>query len=358
VTRVLRTAPVLVLTILLLALFARGVDFADVGRQIVDADLPPLLLALIASSSAYVLRAWRWQFLLRAVGPTRFTSAFRATAIGFAASFLLPGRTGEALRPYLLARRDGVSVVAAFATIVVERLLDLLAVLILFAGVLVAAPPAPRNDVFLMTALRTGGLWAGAIALAGFSVLVLVARYPQIAERIVTGATRLPARAGAAIASISGTFIAGVMVLRRPWHAALALAGAFPLWGCTALSIWAVSRAFHLGVPPSGAFVLLILLAVGVSIPTPGGVGTVHYLFRLGATTLYAASDARAAGAAIVFHAFTVVPISVAGVWLAAAQGMSLGRLRTLASKPPTAAAAAAIGVERERPTGIHPALR
>jgi uncharacterized protein (TIRG00374 family) len=340
-------------------LFARGVDFGEVRRQILAADLPPLLLALIASSSAYVLRAWRWQFLLRAVGPTRFTSAFRATAIGFTASFLLPGRTGEALRPYLLARRDGVSAVAAFATIVVERLLDLLAVLMLFAAVLVAAPAAARNDSFLMTALRTGGLGAGAIALAGFGILVAVARYPRLTERVVASAARrLPARIAAALSGLCGTFVSGVMVLRRPWHAALALAGAFPLWGCTALSIWAVSRAFHLGVPPSGAFVLLILLAIGVSIPTPGGLGTVHYLFRLGATTLYAAPDARAAGAAIVFHAFTIVPISVAGVWLAAAQGMSLTRLRTLASTAPTAAPAGAIGVAGDGPSGIHPALR
>jgi len=104
--RLLQTAVVFSITALLLVLFARGANLADVWAQIVGADLPLLVLALLASSSAYALRARRWQFLLRPVGRTRFVSALRATIMGFAASFVLPGRTGEVLRPYLLARSD------------------------------------------------------------------------------------------------------------------------------------------------------------------------------------------------------------------------------------------------------------
>ena len=76
----------------------------------------------------------------------------------------------------------------------------------------------------------------------------------------------------------------------------------------------------------------LMLIILGVSVPTPGGVGGVHYAFRLGATALYAAADDRAVGAAIVFHALTVLPVSVAGLLLAAAEGLSLQRLRGLAA--------------------------
>ena len=54
----------------------------------------------------YALRALRWQYLLAGLGPTRFSVAFRATVIGFAASFLLPARAGEFLRPYLLAKNE------------------------------------------------------------------------------------------------------------------------------------------------------------------------------------------------------------------------------------------------------------
>ena len=63
----------------------------------------------------YAIRALRWQVLLEPVGPTRFRTAFRTTIIGFAALFLLPARLGEVLRPYLLARQDGLKATSAFA---------------------------------------------------------------------------------------------------------------------------------------------------------------------------------------------------------------------------------------------------
>ena len=62
----------------------------------------------------------------------RFGTAFRTTVIGFAAIFLLPARIGEVLRPYLLARHEGLNAAATFATVIVERLLDLVTVLLLF----------------------------------------------------------------------------------------------------------------------------------------------------------------------------------------------------------------------------------
>ena len=332
--RIVHSALVFAVTASLLVLFARGANLAAVWNHIVAADWPLLIVALVASSSAYVLRARRWQFLLRPVGPTRFAGALRATIMGFAASFVLPGRTGEVLRPYLLARGEGLSAMAAFATIVVERLLDLIGVLLLFAAFLsVIHPERAITNAYLFRAVRVGGLAAGALSMVAFVVLVVAARYPERALRMVQRAAAIfsPALAEK-IAGTARTFLAGLSILREPGDAALALAGAFPLWLCSAVSIWCVSEAFHLGVPVSGTFLLLMLLVVGVSVPTPGGVGSVHYAFRLGATVLYGASDDRAVGAAIVLHALTIVPVSVAGLCLAAAEGLSLQRLRGLAA--------------------------
>jgi uncharacterized protein (TIRG00374 family) len=332
--RLIHAALVLAGTVFLLALFARGTDLADVWRQILRADTPLLIAALVASSSAYVLRAKRWQLLLRPIGPTRFASALKATVIGFAASFLLPGRTGEVLRPYLLARKDGLSTAAAFGTIVVERVLDLIGVLLMFAVFLgVAHPGSAIRNVAVFRAVQLGGVAAGAFSLLAFGMLVLVARHPDGAERLLQRlATVLPAALAGKLIETGRTIVAGFAILRRPGDAALALAGAFPLWLCSAASIWLVSEAFHLGIPVSGTFLLLMLLILGVSVPTPGGVGSVHYAFRFGATALFAAADDRAVGAAIVFHALTVLPVSLAGVLFAAAEGLSLQRLRGLAT--------------------------
>src|SRR3970282_2470226 len=83
--------------------------------------------------ATYVIRAYRWQFLLHPIGPNRFRTAFRPTVIGFAALGVLPARAGDVLRPYLLARQEGLTVSATLATIVMERVLDLIAVLALLA---------------------------------------------------------------------------------------------------------------------------------------------------------------------------------------------------------------------------------
>ena len=80
------------------------------------------------------IRAFRWQYLLEPLGSATFANAFRATAVGFAASSVLPARAGEVIRPYFLSRHEPMSATGAFATIIVERLLDTITVLIQLAA--------------------------------------------------------------------------------------------------------------------------------------------------------------------------------------------------------------------------------
>ena len=81
------------------------------------------------------IRAWRWQYLLEPLGAPTFGNAFRATAVGFAASSVLPARAGEVIRPYFSgAGSERMSATGAFATIILERLLDMVTVLLLLAS--------------------------------------------------------------------------------------------------------------------------------------------------------------------------------------------------------------------------------
>src|SRR5215831_11941319 len=128
----IKTLLILLATIALVAWFLRQAHFSDVWHEIRAAEPWALVLAFGMSIMTYVLRAYRWQYLLRPIGTARFRNAFRTTVIGFAANGMLPARVGEVLRPYLLARREGLSVPSTFATIILERLLDLLTVLLFF----------------------------------------------------------------------------------------------------------------------------------------------------------------------------------------------------------------------------------
>src|SRR5687768_5136742 len=130
----IQTILIFAVTLALLAFFFRDANLAEVWAETRNAD--PWLLALAVGFTVvtYAMRAWRWQWLLAPIGPTRFRDAFRAAVLGFAASFLLPARAGEVIRPYLLARREGLKASAAFATIILERVLDMATVLLLFGA--------------------------------------------------------------------------------------------------------------------------------------------------------------------------------------------------------------------------------
>ena len=113
---VLRTVLVVGLAVALLAIFLRNADLARVWTEMQQARPDLLALTLALTGVTYLVRAERWQYLLEPLGKTRFWVAFRTTVIGFAASFVLPARAGEVLRPYLLAKQENLPATAAFAT--------------------------------------------------------------------------------------------------------------------------------------------------------------------------------------------------------------------------------------------------
>ena len=149
----LRTALILALTLSLLAFFLRGADLGQVWSEMRHASLGLLVAATLVNLLTYPLRVVRWQYLLRPVGRVGFEPALTATMIGFGASVVLPARAGEFLRPYVLARRERLSATAAFATIVLERVLDLVAVLLLLGVFLLSVDG--QHGPFAADALRS-----------------------------------------------------------------------------------------------------------------------------------------------------------------------------------------------------------
>jgi len=329
----LRTIVILVCTIGLLALFLRQANLAEVWNEIRAASPVDLALALASTAALYVFRSWRWRTMLLPLGPVRFRTAARATVIGFALSALLPARPGEVLRPYLLARREGLSATSAFATIFLERLLDLVTMLLLFGVfVLMADPSASSADPALYRTVQVGGLAAGATSLVGLGFVFFMAGHPDRLGTLTRKAERfLPARLAHALGHAVERFAEGFAVMRRPSALVEALVLSLPVWLSIAAGIWFVARAFHITIPFSGTFLIMALLTVGVAVPTPGAVGGFHYAFRVGATTFFGAANERAVGAAIVLHAISFLPVTLLGLLFMVQDGLSLGGLRSMA---------------------------
>ena len=324
---VIRTVVVIALAIGLLAVFLRNADLNQVWASVTKARTDLLLLSLALTCGTFVVRAERWQYLLGPLGKTRFSTVFRATVIGFAASAVLPARAGEVIRPYLLARREGLSATAAFATIIVERILDLVAVLLLMAVFLIWFDPGiEARDSKAFQAVRFGGLMMAPVAVGTLAVMFFMAGHPERLHAWVLKAEAiLPARIAAMIARFAQTFAEGFAVVRSPGRLAAAIAWSIVLWVAIASGIWAVSIAFGIAMPFTGAWLMLGPLVVGVAVPTPGGVGGFHEAYRFGATAFFGADNNSAVGAAIVLHAISVGPVIIAGLLFIVQDGLKLG---------------------------------
>lgn len=331
-----RVRPILILllTLGLLAFFFRNADMAGVWAETRRARGGLLLAAVCVTLVTYVLRAFRWQYLLAPIGPTHFGNAFRTTVIGFAASFLLPARAGEVIRPYLLARREGLSATSAFATIILERLLDLVTVLLFFTIFVLTLGPESAGTANLER-VKAGGVLAGAAALAGLGVLFALAGHPERVGRAALRIERvLPARLAHAVATFVATFAQGLAVMRQPRTLLIALALSFPLWLSIAAGIWLCSMAFHITFPFAGSFLVMTVLVVGVAMPTPGAIGGFHAAYQIAVQTFFGATADRAVGGAIVLHAISFLPVTLLGIFFMAREGLTLAGARALVDKP------------------------
>ena len=320
----------------LLGLFLRNVDLWHALGEISRAQPSWLALSLATMFVNLAIRSRRWQYLLEPLGPTSFGSAFRATAVGFAASTVLPARAGELIRPYFLARQDHMSATGAFATIILERLLDVVTVLVLLASYVFffGRDQGGANPV-VFKAVKWAGATAAAGAFAALVVLFVVAGDPARLGRTFARLEQVvPSTFAGLIAQIAEKFATGLGVIRRPDRLLVALAWSFPLWLSIGLGIWAVAMAFRFAVPFTGSFLLMALLVIGVAVPTPGAIGGFHEAFRVGATMFYGAPDDAAVGAAIVLHAFSIGPSLILGLFFAAQAGLSMAGMRRLADQP------------------------
>jgi uncharacterized protein (TIRG00374 family) len=324
---IIRTVVVIALAVGLVAIFLRNADLAQVWHSVAEARKDYLLLALGTIAVGFVIRAERWKYLLEPIGHTRFRNVLRTTVIGFGASAVLPARAGEVIRPYLLARIEGISATAAFATIVVERILDLVGVLTLLAVfLLVFDPGLEARDSAVFSAIRYGGFVMAPIAIGALLVMFFMAGHPdRLHAWLLKAEAVFPARVAGMIARFAKTFVEGFGVLRRPERLIAAVAWSIVLWISIAAGIWAVSVAFGIAMPFTGSWLMLAPLVVGVAVPTPGGVGGFHEAYRIGATAFFGADNNTAVGAAIVLHALSMLPVALVALFLIVQDGLKIG---------------------------------
>jgi glycosyltransferase 2 family protein len=301
----------------------RDVDLGEVAARAAEADPWLLLLAALAATAVFPLRALRWRPLLRPVHPgSRFQPRFAATCIGFMANNLLPARVGEFARAYALSRLEPVRASASFGSLVVERIFDGITVVTLLL-VALAWPTFPDVSGHDFSGAATG--LALFIALL-FTGLLLMVHWP---ERSVTLFQRtigrvLPEGVRRPFADALVAFLEGVAAI-RDWRLVLSVLGwSFVVWGVNAISFWIGFKAFGLEVPFLGAVFLQSLIALAVALPSaPGFFGLFEAGARIGLVEVWGVASSPALAFALGFHLAGFIPVTALGLFYVWRLGLS-----------------------------------
>lgn len=279
----------------------------------------------------------RWRLLLPALKDARVIDLFGITNIGFMAGLFIP-RAGEVLRPYLAARRYKVPVSAGLASILLERLIDLITVLFLLALYMfvLPRPMAERSDV-LMTTLRAGAGIVFVAALAGLGFLAALRADGGPARRLLDWTLGLlPEGPGHTVRGLVDAFISGLDVFgSSPAQWARLIAESLLLWLTIGLVVHLNSIAFGFDIPFHSAFLIIAFLTVGVAIPTPGMVGGFHASYTLALTAIYGLDQGKAAAAGLVLHALQNLPVLVLGIAFLGREGLTFGSMRRITAEAP-----------------------
>jgi len=320
------TVLVAVATLALLVFLFWQADLGGIWRALLSADPGLLSIAVAVMAVTYIIRTFRWQRLLAPIEPVGFVPVLRAVIVGFATIALLPARAGELIRPWMLSRETKISASAAFATIIVERLFDLVAVLSLFTlwRLLPAPPGAAEIDGVTPAAILAAIAGAGALG-----ATFLLAGHAERAGTFATFLSRsLPARAAVIITGFVEKFARGLAIMRRPGALVVALLLSLALWTSIATTTWLASRAFGITFPFPASFLLSMFLVVGVAVPTPGGIGGFHAAYAFAVIRLFGATQEQAVACAIVLHAISFIPVTIVGLFIMAQAGLSIQRAR------------------------------
>jgi hypothetical protein len=244
----------------------------------------------------------------------------------------LPARAGDVLRPYVLARQEGLRATSVFATVVLERVLDLMVVLAMLGAFVWSVAGGFGESRAMMRSVQASGATAAVAAIVLFGFLQFVAWHPErVGVVALRGRYFLPDRFVRWLAGAATAFSEGLAVARTPRLLGQALAWSVAVWILAALQIWWITLAFGIEMPFAGSFLQQALLVAGVAVPTPGAVGSFHEAYRIGATVFFGGSEQAAIGAAIVLHAVTFIPLSVFGIGFMLRDGLTVDRLRQMA---------------------------
>jgi len=323
------------ISLVALYLALRDIHFDQVAAAFGHINPAIFALAVLPWLVAIASKVLRWRLLYHpdeALAPyPRLTAAL---LIGYLFNTVLPLRTGEVVRATVLRATAGLPVARTLSTILVEKVLDTMALIVILATIL------PAIDLPLVF---RGPAVAATVAFSGLFVVVLAAallpdRARAVRDRLLG---LLPLRLRPAVVRVSDQVLDGLLPLRRR-ELAPALAGWTALsWGANLLSAYLCLGSFGLWLPWTAPALLVDATNLMMTVPSaPGYVGVYHATAKE-ALRVFGVDPDTALAFATFFHAFGFLPLALAGLIAMIREGLSWGSVQGGAVGPDSPATGA-----------------
>ena len=291
---------------------------------------------------SFVVRIWRWHYVVCSDQKVSFARMFSATQIGFLANFVLPARMGEPIRAIVLSRSTGLPFSKTFAFVAIDRLTDMAGLAMVLGLTVATFHPAqpfrlPADLQSLYSGEISGMLVRRAAETVALGMMVLTSGMFLVyfqRERVVRWSSQIVGlfskRLAGLVSGLVGHFTEGMSAMGKPADLGRSVAVSLLLWCVFAVGHWAMFKGMNLDLPWYAPFVTLSMLAVFISVPGPPGfVGPFHVAIVAGLLLVNPGINLDVARAtAILAHLINLLPVVLVGVWCLSTEKMSLRELK------------------------------
>jgi uncharacterized protein (TIRG00374 family) len=285
----------------------RGIDFAALSASLASVNYFYIIPVVLAVLAAHCVRCYRWGKILETLVSYDQKTLFALGSIGFMAVNILPARLGEFARPYLVKKRSGIKMSSSMATIIVERVFDLLTLMMFMLIVLLRVSLPPE--------VVKAGITMLAVSASIFIFLIILAIKRDSSINKIDALLRVfPAKIAGPLNKLAHSFIDGLQILPDIGKTLYVFFLSVLLWALAGLSAYILFLGFGFNLSIINGYAITVIIALGIMLPAaPGFLGTYHMACKIG-LVCFGISNADALSYAILLHFFQITPILVLGL--------------------------------------------
>ena len=304
----------------------RDVHFGEVLLALRRANPWGFLFVMLVTLAGFWLRALRWRYFIQGGRHLGIGSLFSATMIGFMANNVLPFRLGEFVRPWALARREGLSKTTLLATVVVERAVDMLTLLGIFGASMIVHPIAESTEAGRLVQ------WGARLLLVlclGLTVFVIAVERSRRLAQSVLGVViaPFPGKARERVTQMFERFLEGLGLFRDLPRLAIVFALSFTMFLCFAFALGVSLWSLAIPVPWYAGLVMLVITSIGIMVPAaPGYIGTLNIACTAG-LALFGVGKALSVPFSWFYFFSQWLPITAVGLVYLNREGLTLRAL-------------------------------